>query len=57
MKESKYVAAQPTSMTEDDGSEKSLKGEARQQIVSVAISGSSIETKPGRNPDELAESE
>lgn len=44
-------------MTEDDGSKKSLKGEARQQIVSVAISGSSIETKPGRNPDELAESE
>jgi len=37
--------------------ESSLKDKARQQIVSVAISGSSIETKPGRDPDELADEE
>ncbi|WP_269814488.1 hypothetical protein [Halorussus litoreus] len=44
-------------MAENDDSKRGLKDEARQQIVSVAISGSSIETKPGRNPDELADSE
>lgn len=44
-------------MAGNDDVEQGLKDEARRQIVSVAISGSSIETKPGRNPDELADSE
>lgn len=44
-------------MSTNDSSKDGLKNEARKQIVSVAISGSSIETKPGRDPDELADSE
>ncbi|WP_435078824.1 hypothetical protein [Halococcus sp. AFM35] len=44
-------------MSGNDDFEKGLKDKARQQIVSVAISGSSIETKPGRDPDEFADPE
>lgn len=44
-------------MSGNERSEGGLKGKARKQIVSVAIAGSSIETKPGRDPDELADSE
>ncbi len=43
-------------MGDDSASKQGLKDEARRQIVSVAISGSSIETKPGRDPDELEDS-
>lgn len=44
-------------MSGDENSDSGLKDKARQQIVSVAIAGSSIETKPGRDPDELADAE
>lgn len=44
-------------MSGEDDSEKRLKKTAREQIASVTISGSSIETKPGRDPDELSDEE
>lgn len=37
-------------------SDRSLKGKAREQIVSVAIPGSCIRTKPGTDPGALAPS-
>lgn len=40
---------------QDDDGQAGRKGDAIDQLVSVAIRGSSIRTKPGTDPDELAE--
>lgn len=37
--------------------DRDLKDKARKQMASVAIAGSTIETKPGFDPDELADAE
>lgn len=55
--EYKYRAGEQTGMSGEDGSKKRLNNTAREQIASVTISGSSIETKPGRDPDELSDGE
>ena len=44
-------------MARDDDTNKGLKDKAREQLVSVAIAGSSIKTKPGRDPSELEDQE
>lgn len=44
-------------MGRSSNSDRDLKDEARQQMASVAISGSTIETKPGLDPEEFADTE
>lgn len=40
-----------------DTEEEGRKGEALRQLASVAISGSSVQTEPGKNPDKISEDE
>ena len=44
-------------MSRTEDGKPGLKNKAREQIASVAIDGSSIETQPGRDPEEFDESE
>lgn len=44
-------------MSRSDESDRDLTDKARKQMASVAIAGSTIETKPGIDPDELADAE
>lgn len=56
-KEYLYTGNLATHMSGTDDEEKGLRGEAKKQIASVVIPGSSIETKPGLDPEELNDSE
>ncbi len=38
----------------DDTEQVGRKGEALRQLASVAISGSSVQTEPGTDPDEIS---
>jgi hypothetical protein len=43
-------------MTDDgaDSDQASRKGDALEQLVSVAVSGSSVQSEPGTDPDEIS---